>query len=87
MLVEKHEDEAGEVLTRRITSFRKTGSQYRRSDEVHHQRLFRFGDVAKELRSAGFRVRTGRSYGQYRLPPAHALFIARKPKQMAQTKS
>jgi SAM-dependent methyltransferase len=68
VLVEKHEDEAKEVLTRRITSFRSAGAHYRRSDEVHLQRLFRFADVAKELRSAGFRVRTGRSYGQYRLP-------------------
>lgn len=80
VLVEKHEDNAGDVLTRRITSFRKAGRHYRRSDEVHRQRLFRFADVAKELRRAGFRVKTSRSYGQYRLPAAHAVFIARKPK-------
>lgn len=82
VLVEKHEDEKSSVLTRRITTFRKVGRHYRRSDEVHHQRLFRFADVAKELRGAGFRVGTSRSYGRYRLPPAHAVFIARKPKQV-----
>lgn len=87
VLVEKHEDEESTVLTRRITSFRKAGRHYRRSDEVHRQRLFRFGDVAKELRSAGFGVRTSRSYGQYRLPDAHTVFVARKPKQMAQARS
>lgn len=80
VLVEKHEDEERSVLTRRITSFRKVARHYRRSAEVHHQRLFRFADVARELRRAGFRVRTSRSYGQYRLPAAHTVFIARKPK-------
>ena len=78
VLVEKHEDPGG-VLTRRITSFRKVGNNYRRAAEVHRQRLFRFADIAKALRRAGFRVRTKRKYGQYRLPPAHAVFIARKP--------
>jgi len=32
-----------------------------------------------ELRQAGFRVRTMRGYGRYRLPRAHAAFVARKP--------
>ena len=79
VLVEKEEDRQRAVLTRRITSFRKIGTHYRRSDEVHRQRLFKSTEVAKELRRVGFRVRTIRSYGQYHLPPAHAAFIARKP--------
>lgn len=80
-LVEKQEDSEGGILTRRITTFRKLGRHYRRSDEVHRQRLFKPADIAKELRRAGFTVITQRGYGQYRLPPAHAVLIARKPRQ------
>jgi hypothetical protein len=79
VLVEKEEDQERAVLTRRITSFRKMGRHYRRSDEVHRQQLFKSTEVARELRRAGFRVRTIRSYGHYQLPPAHAAFVARKP--------
>ena len=79
VLFEKEEDRDRGVLTRRITTFRKIGKHYRRSDEVHRQRLYESADVARELRRAGFLVKTLRGYGQYRLPPAHAAFIARKP--------
>ena len=77
VLVEKEEDQ--NTLTRRITTFRKTGEHYRRSDEVHRQRLYRAPDIARELRQVGFWVRTMRSYGRYPLPKAHAAFVARKP--------
>ncbi len=79
VLLEKEEDRERRTLTRRITSFRKVGEHYRRADEVHRLRLYKSTDVAGELRRAGFQVRTRRSYGQYRLPKAHAAFIARKP--------
>ena len=81
VLVEKEEDSRRGVLTRRITSFRKVGTDYRRSDEVHRQQLFKSSDIAKELRRAGFKVTIRRGYGEYRLPPAHAVLIARKPRQ------
>jgi SAM-dependent methyltransferase len=77
VLVEKDEERG--TLTRRIVTFRRKGEHYRRSDEVHRQRLFRVPEIAGELRQAGFRVRTIRSYGRYRLPRAHAAFVARKP--------
>ena len=77
VLVEKEED--GDTLTRRITTFRREGEHYRRSDEVHRQRLYRVPDIARYLRQVGFRVRTVRGYGRYRLTRAHAAFIARKP--------
>ena len=76
VLVEKEED--GDTLTRRITTFRREGEHYRRSDEVHRQRLYRAPDIARYLRQVGFRVRTVRGYGRYRLTHAHAAFIARK---------
>lgn len=78
VLVEK-EDRGRETLTRRIVTFRKAGERYRRTDEVHRQRLYGAADVAYKLRRAGFRVRTARGYGRYRLPRAHAAFVARKP--------
>jgi SAM-dependent methyltransferase len=77
VLVEKDEERG--TLTRRIITFRRAGEHYRRSDEVHRQRLYKAPDVAGELRLVGFRVRTIRGYGRYRLPRAHAAFVARKP--------
>lgn len=79
VVLEKSEDKRQAVLTRRIISFRRVGKRYRRSDELHRLQLFRASDVARELRRAGFRVRTMRSYGAYELPRAHAAFVARKP--------
>lgn len=77
--VEKTEDRERGVLTRRIVSFRRTGGRYRRSDELHRLQLYKATAVARELRRAGFRVRTMRGYGEFELPPAHAAFVARKP--------
>lgn len=79
VLVEKEEDPARKTLTRRISTFRKTGDRYRRSDETHRVRLYRAPDVAAELRRAGFEVRTARGYGRYPLSEAHVAFVARKP--------
>jgi SAM-dependent methyltransferase len=76
---EKREDRKRQLLTRRITSFRRVGKHYRRSDETHRLRLYKAVTVARELRQTGFRARVRRSYGAYPLPKAHAAFIARKP--------
>jgi SAM-dependent methyltransferase len=80
VLVEKHEDSKRSLLTRRIIAFRKSGNGYRRTEEVHHQRLYRPSEISRELRRAGFRVRTLRGYGDYILPPRHRVFVARKPR-------
>jgi SAM-dependent methyltransferase len=82
VLVEKQEDEEC-ILSRRIITFRKIGIDYRRDDETHRQQLYRSADVAMELREAGFRVRVSRSFGEFKLPMAHAGFVARKPVQNA----
>ncbi|MEH1796752.1 class I SAM-dependent DNA methyltransferase [Nostoc sp.] len=79
VLVEKSEDREQKTLTRRITSFRKIGEHYRRSDEVHQVRLYEATTIASELCDIGFQVETTRSYGQYVLPKGHVAFIARKP--------
>jgi SAM-dependent methyltransferase len=77
--VETEEDEPNAVLTRRITTFRRVGRLYRRSDEVHRLRLYRGAELAAELRRLGFRTRQVRGYGEFRFPWKLAGFVARKP--------
>ncbi len=79
VLVEKVEDREQATLMRRIVTFRQIGEHYRRDDEIHHLRLYAATDIAKTLARVGFLVRKMRSYGRYDLPPAHAVFVARKP--------
>lgn len=50
VLVEKEEDPERETLTRRITTFRKTGEHYCRTNETHRLRLYKAPDVAAEPR-------------------------------------
>jgi SAM-dependent methyltransferase len=78
-LVEVEEDPGHQVLTRRITSFRRVGKLYRRGEEVHRLRLYRGGALAAELRGLGFRVRRLGGYGEFRLRRAHIVLLARKP--------
>jgi hypothetical protein len=80
VLVEVDEDSATRRLTRRITSFRKVGEFYKRDEEVHRLQLYRRSDIAKELREAGFRVRTLKSYGEQKMIPGCVGFLARKPR-------
>ncbi len=77
--VDKEEDRERGILTRRIATFREVGRLYRRSDETHRLRLYRAGEVVRELRKAGFRARVVRSSGALPLPRARAGFVARKP--------
>jgi len=79
ILVAAEEDRKKNLLTRHITSYRKVGSTYRRSREVHQLRLYSKSTVARALRRAGFHVRILKSYGRQRLPGGCAGFLARKP--------
>src|SRR5437879_2542668 len=79
VLVAAEEDRRRRILTRRITSFRKIGTLYRRDEEVHRQRLYLPSQMARQLRGCGFRVRTLRGYGEMRFPPGNFGFLARKP--------
>jgi hypothetical protein len=72
------EDRRRGVLTRQITSFRRVGELYRRSHEVHRQRLFRRAEVTAWLRDSGFKVRTLRGYGALRFARGQVGFLARK---------
>jgi hypothetical protein len=79
VVLEKRADAERGTLTRRITAFRRVGEHYRRDDGVHRLRLYGASENAEGLRWMGFRVRTLRGYGRYRLARAYAAFVARKP--------
>jgi SAM-dependent methyltransferase len=79
VLVEKQEDRTARILTRRIITMRQVGQLYRRTEEVHRQRLFDPIALAAQLQQIGFQVETSDRYGQFILPPARMAFIASKP--------
>ena len=77
-LYEAEEDSEHKTLTRHITSFRKRGDSYQRDVETHRLRLYERGWLIDELRTAGFRVRTVKAYGELTFPPGYLGFVARK---------
>jgi SAM-dependent methyltransferase len=79
VLVTNEEDQRRRFLTRTITSFRRCGELYRRDHEIHRQRLIARAEVARQLRSIGFRVRVLQGYGKLRFGPGHGGLIAAKP--------
>jgi SAM-dependent methyltransferase len=73
----EYNDERDQLI-RHITSFRKVGELYRRSEEVHRVQLYDRRAIAAMLRKVGFRVRMVRKFGGYSLLPGRTGFIARK---------
>jgi SAM-dependent methyltransferase len=71
-------EEDGARLTRHITTFRQSGRSFRRGNETHVLGLYPQTEIAGWLRDLGFRVRTKRSYGDYRLAPRQVAFVAQK---------
>jgi len=71
-------DKAGQILTRRIVTIRKVGRQYRRSQEIHRQRVYSRRAVAKALADAGFTAGMSRSYGRCRLLAGDVAVVATK---------
>lgn len=78
VLVEKREDRTHRLLTRRIISLRQIGDLYRRSEEIHRQRLFEVNTLMADLIQIGFQVQTMDRWGQFSLPPARVAVIAQK---------
>jgi len=78
ILVETSGDKRRNILTRRIISFRKTGSRYRRSEEIHRLRLYPAAEIVEILNRTGFRVECLKGYGRFRLPVGITAFVARK---------
>ena len=52
-----------DTLTRRITTFTRSGRTWRRADEEHVLRLFEPAEVVAELHRAGYDAQRLRSYG------------------------
>jgi SAM-dependent methyltransferase len=78
VLLEVEEDHRTNQLTRGITLFRKVGELYRRDEEVHRLQLYSRSEIARSLRSAGFRVHTLHSYGDQEMIKGCVAFLARK---------
>jgi SAM-dependent methyltransferase len=64
----------GVALTRRVLTFRDTGSETRRDEEVHRLELYAREELLSLLRN-DFRVWVRRSYGTLRLPRGHAVYV------------
>jgi hypothetical protein len=76
--VETSGDKRRNLLTRRIISFRKTGSRYRRREKIHRLRLYGTAEILAMLSRTGFHVTCLKGYGRFRLPAGIAAFLARK---------
>jgi SAM-dependent methyltransferase len=79
IVFEAREAAGGRAVTRWMTTFRRVGRIYRRSDETHRLRLYRPAEVVAALRSAGFQVTHTGDYGALKLSPGHTAYFARKP--------
>ena len=78
VLVESTGDHRRNTLTRRIVSFRKVEGRYRRSQEIHHLKLYRPADLKQALHRAGFQAEVVTAYGRVRLREGIAGLVARK---------
>ncbi len=63
LCLEASEDHDLRTLDRRITVFRQVDGGFRRSDELHHLRLYEVQDVLHGLEAAGFEARRLGAYG------------------------
>ncbi len=67
-----------DLLTRRVTTFRRVGEGFRRRVETHRLRLFDDRQITTLLERAGFAdVRTVRNIGDLRFSSGHSAAIAR----------
>ena len=72
------ENRAAQHLERRITTFRRVGTAYRRSDEQHQLRIHDPHAVRRQLAAVGFDARVSPGYGAFRVPKRRLVFVARK---------
>lgn len=81
LLLEVAENTNTNRLTRRITTFRKTGQYYKREHETHRLQLYHRSEVIGELREVGFAVRRLRAYGKQPIVAGCVGFLARKKRR------
>jgi SAM-dependent methyltransferase len=77
VLTESGEELRRRIVTRRITTFVRSGSGYRRGFERHRVGVYRRERIVSMLAAAGFRTRVMRGYGAASLPPRRLVFAAR----------
>ncbi|HMA17212.1 MAG TPA: hypothetical protein VKS03_02140, partial [Thermoanaerobaculia bacterium] len=77
VLTDVTEDLRRHVVRRRITTFARAGSAYRRSEADHRVGVYAREAVLRELRERGFTARTRRGYGSWELGPRRLVFHAR----------
>ncbi len=81
ILVTLETDARRRILTRSMTFFRKVGRAYRRSTEIHRQRLFRAPEIERALRRAGFEARRLEGYAGRPFSPGQIGYLARRPRR------
>jgi SAM-dependent methyltransferase len=72
-----------DVLTRRIVTFRQSGSAYERDSETHRLHLIAPGDIEAQLRAVGFEVERLGGYGAQAFPRGLHGFLAWRPEEAA----
>lgn len=78
MFIEISEDTEKETLQREIVLFIPEGELFRRSKEVHRQRLFHTTEIVAMLKQVGFAVETMTNYGELQFRQGHQGFLCRK---------
>lgn len=79
--------EEGYSLTREITTFRRKGAAFERSDEIHRLNLYVPSRISSALISAGFDVEVSDRFGATRFAQGHAVFTAAKRQRGSTSKS
>ncbi len=79
LLMETRKNLAKARIERHLTTFRRRGKSFRRSEEIHRRRLFEPSKLESVLREVGFRVKRRRAYGSLPLLPGRLAFFAAKP--------
>lgn len=78
LFLKKYEDDNKKLLTREMTIFRKKGSLYNKTKEVHIAKLYDLDAVTSILKKTGFKVKLMKKYGSYRFSPSHTGILAEK---------
>jgi SAM-dependent methyltransferase len=81
VLVETTVNDDRAILTREITTFRRTGELFRRDSETHRLTLFEPADVLAALQAVGFDVQMMTAYGSLSLPDGLPAFLGRRQVQ------
>lgn len=79
VLAETDIEETTGMLVRKIISFRRVGTLYRRDDEVHRLSLIDPVATLATLRAVGFDAESIPTYGSTPLPRGVVAFLGRKP--------